>query len=289
MKLRSFLLLFFLTFISFSQNKVISKIENSKTLKGAIGSYPITLFVENKGIIDCDIYNIYINGWYYYDKYKIKIPLSGFINACDMKLYNYGKKHSAISKGILENLNSVKIDSFYEDANPEEALIFKICTTDKKNEKQEGSFKIKNNTSKIIINSENISLGREYEFFKLPNSKTIDLKKIFAGYGGNKFYSITQEKNEIRLIFYFESISNHNACGMCGASEGEKGYRIIYFDKNWRIKKTNEFLIESCLQNIYDTKIIKKSNTLIKYLIKNHNGKTLNHLLVNKSNSKIST
>lgn len=287
MKLRPFILLFFLTFISFSQNNVISKNENSKTLKGNIDSYTITLFIENAGIIDCDIYDIYIKGWYYYDKYKIKIPLSGYINDCDMKLYNYGKNHSAVSKGILENLNSVKTGSFYEDANPEETLVFDICTDEKKNEKQEGTFKIKNKTSKIIINSDNISLGKEHEFFKLPNSKTIDLKKIFSGYGGNIFHSITQENQENRLIFYFESISNHNACGMCGASEGEKGYRIIYFDKNWKIKKTKEYLIESCLQNIYGTRIIKKSNSSIKYLIVDNDGKS-SYLLIDKINSEIS-
>lgn len=56
---------------------------------------------------------------------------------------------------------------------------------------------------------------------------------------------------------------NYNVCGMCGVSEGEKGYWIIYFDKNWKVKKNKEYLIESCFENIYDIKIIKKLNFLI--------------------------
>lgn len=289
MKFKLTCLLILIHFIAFSQNKVILKTEDSKTFKGTVASFPITLFIENKEIIDCDIDNRYINGWYYYDKYKIKIPLSGYINDCDMKLYYYGKNHLTISKRIVENIAHSSIDSTYESYNPDEVLYFDNCaSSDEKNNNWKGTFKNKNKISPIILDSDNSSFGEKYELFKLPNSKIIDLKKIFTGYGGNEFYSITEDKNENRLLFYFESISNHNACGRCGASEGEKGYRIIYFDKNWKIKKNNEYLIESCLENIYDTKIIKKSNSLIKYLIKESEGKSSTYLIVNKSTSQIS-
>ena len=120
--------------------------------------------------------------------------------------------------------------------------------------------------------------------------KNIDLRKIFTGYGGNKFYSLSQSKTENRIIFYFESESNHNACGQCGASEGEKGYRIVYFDKNWNITKKQEYLIESCLTSIYDTKIVKKTNSEIKYKIVNDNyinAKRPYYLTINKANSTI--
>ena len=142
----------------------------------------------------------------------------------------------------------------------------------------------------IIINSDNIFVGNEYEYFQLPNKKNIDLRKIFPGYGGNKFYSLKQDKAENRIIFYFESISNHNACGQCGASEGEKGYRIIYFDKNWKIIKQQEYLIESCLSSIYDTKTLTNTSSEIKYKILTDNyvdPKTSYYLTINKLNSTI--
>jgi hypothetical protein len=55
---------------------------------------------------------------------------------------------------------------------------------------------------------------------------------------------------------------------MCGASEGEKGYRILYFTKDWNYKNYEEFLTESCLQNIYDTTETKsKDRKILKYKI----------------------
>jgi hypothetical protein len=114
--------------------------------------------------------------------------------------------------------------------------------------------------------------------------------EIMLGYGGNAFYAMKEDKTENRVIFSFESISNHNACGMCGASEGEKGYRIIYFDKQWKVIKTKEYLIESCLSNIYDTKTLKETNALIEYKVGNdemsEDGKSY-ILVIDKENATI--
>lgn len=274
----------------FSQNtfKVVKKNETSTLLKGTISGSPITMYLENKEIIDCDFYDTYIDGWYYYDKYKIKISLSGFSNDCDMKLFNYGKNHIAIIKSIKEKVTLSTIDSLYENLNYQEELKFDRCRQDnKKIINWKGIFEKGGKKAEIIINSDDISVGKEQEYFKLPNSKQIDLRKNFSGYGGNQFFSIKQDTSENRVIFYFHSISNHNACGRCGASDGEKGYRIIYFDKNWNIKSKEEFTTESCLESLDDTKIIKKSNSLIKYLIKDSDNR-VSYLTIDKVNSKIS-
>jgi hypothetical protein len=61
-------------------------------------------------------------------------------------------------------------------------------------------------------------------------------------------------------LLYFEESSNFNACGRCGASEGEKGYRVLYFTKDWNYKNYEEFLTESCLENMYDTKKTKSKD-----------------------------
>lgn len=282
--------LFLITSLLFSQSsyKVVEKNEESTLFKGTIGGSPITMYLENKEILDCDYDDRYIDGWYYYDKYKTKIPLSGFSNNCDMKLFNYGKNHFAIIKKILSNVGPVTIDSIYENSNYQETLKFDRCGyTNQKILKRKGIFEIKGKKVEIIINSDKILVGNDYEYFKLPNSKQIDLMKIFSGYGGNKFFSLKQDKTENRVIFYFHSISNHNACGMCGASEGEKGYRILYFDKKWKLKNKSEFITESCLENLDNTKIIKKSNSLLKYSIKDYEDKILYYLTVDKLNSKI--
>lgn len=272
----------------FSQNKVNYITEASRTFKGSINGAPITIFLQNKEIIDCNLHDRFVEGWYYYDKYKIKIPLSGYSHHCNMELYHFGKNHIINSKKIAENVSPPTIDSLYSNSNYEEALVFNRCSyTSEKATRWKGTFKTKTKTAEILINASNISIGREYEYFKLPDSKIIDLRKIFPGYGGNKFFSLTEDRKENRALFYFESISNHNACGRCGASDGEKGYRVIYFDKNWNIKKTSEYLIESCLENIYDTEIIKKTKHVTTYAVKDIEGHLRYHLIVDKINSEI--
>jgi hypothetical protein len=70
------------------------------------------------------------------------------------------------------------------------------------------------------------------------------------------------------VLLYFEQVSNFNACGQCGASDGEKGYRVLYFTKDWNYKKYEEFLTESCWENIYDTTETKsKDKSTIKYKV----------------------
>lgn len=280
-----------ITMFIYSQNnyKVVEINEKSTLFKGTINGSPITMYLENKKIMDCDINDTYVDGWYYYDKYKTKIYLSGFSKNCDLKLFNFGKNHFNIVKKISANVLESTIDSLYEKSNYQEALKFDRCNySEEKVVNRKGTFENGIKKSTIIINSNEIFIGKEHEYFRLPNAKDIDLLQIFNGYGGNKFYSLKQDKSENRAVFYFHSISNHNACGMCGASDGEKGYRIIYFDKNWNIKRKEEFTIESCLENIYNTKILKKSSFSIKYSIKkDSDDKLLYYLIVDKSDSKI--
>ncbi|WP_163401078.1 hypothetical protein [Flavobacterium fluviatile] len=121
MKLLFLLLIFASVVFSQNQIQIVEKDENSILVKGTISGSAITLFLENKKITDCDMYDNYIDGWYYYDKYKIKIYLTGFSNKCDIKLFNYGKNHSAAQKSVyIINTSSSKIDSLYENSKYEE-------------------------------------------------------------------------------------------------------------------------------------------------------------------------
>ncbi len=275
----------------YGQNKVISKTENSRIFKGTIQSSPVTIFLENKEIIDCDRYDTFVEGWYYYDKYKIKIPLSGFVKDWNMKLFNFGTNHLNYSKTLSKQAKNSTIDSLYLKSNYQEALLFnRGLYSEVKGENLKGVFKTLKKSSEIVINSDNINILQESEIYKLPNSKEINLLKLFSGYGGNSFYSSTIRKDQNRVVFYFESISNHNACGRCGASEGEKGYRVVYFDKKWNVTEKDEFLIESCISSIYDSKIVKKSTSEIKYKIINdgtYGSKVPYYLVINKVNSTI--
>ena len=86
--------------------------------------------------------------------------------------------------------------------------------------------------------------------------------------GGNELISYASDKYGNRVLLYFEEVSNFNFCGMCGASDGEKGYRVIYFTNDWNFKKYEDFLTESCIENIYDTKMTKsKEGKILKFNI----------------------
>lgn len=281
---------FLFTTIVFSQKqfKVVQKNEDSILLKGSISGSPITLFLENKKIIDCDLYDNYIDGWYYYDKYKTKIYLTGYSKQHTLKLFNFGKEHFSIQKKLREHYTSIsKIDSLYDNTKYEEKLtIDPSLTSAENNNIQKGVFDYKNKQSEIIIQSKNVFIGRQYDYFKLPNGTQIELTDIFSSYRGNAYYSLYEDKHENRVIFTFHSISNHNYCGMCGASNGEKGFRIIYFDKNWKIKNKAEYKTESCREHIYDTKMVKQNNNSYKYTITDSDEKVF-HLSIDKSKSKI--
>lgn len=290
MKNTLIIILFLLSISVFSQNKVVAKAENSIQFKGSISGSPITIFLKNQEIIDCDDFDRFVEGWYYYDTFKIKIPLDGYTKGCDMKLFNYGKNHKTVVAKLQNSVTNSTIDSLYRSSHPVETLSFDRCFySENKNKNRKGEFKNNAKTLEILVNTDDIFIGKKSEKFKLPNQKEIDLRKVFAGYGGNQFYSLTEDVKENRAIFYFESISNHNACGQCGASEGEKGYRIIYFDKNWTIKKSEEFLTESCLSMISETKIVNKTTSEIKYQIFEGYGESKKSyfLVVNKSKSRI--
>lgn len=43
----------------------------------------------------------------------------------------------------------------------------------------------------------------------------------------------------------------------------KKGYRVLYFTNDWNYKNYEEFTTESCLENIYDTKIVKNKDPKI--------------------------
>ncbi len=70
--MKRFISLFFIlittSFFAQKTFKVIAKSEDTDLFKGNINGSPITLFLKNGDIIDCDSEDTYIEGWYYYDK-----------------------------------------------------------------------------------------------------------------------------------------------------------------------------------------------------------------------------
>jgi hypothetical protein len=261
------ILLLFIKFIFTYGQKIALKsvTDSSQTFKGEIGGNAITMELNFDGIVDCHQYQHFVKGWYYYDKYKKKIPLTGVYDLANLYLYNFGNQQNKSSNFLHENILNLqlvaKTDSIAKILKPKEIIILKSDYSNKKN--ISGNFYIENKIYPVELFTKDSRIYRLNNYLILPNNKKINTYNLIDPLGGNELISYISDKSGNRVLLYFEEVSNFNFCGMCGASDGEKGYRILSFTNNWNFKNYKDFLIESCRENIYYNKITKNKNSKI--------------------------
>lgn len=256
-------LLFSLSLTLFLCQKVeLRKVtDSSQIFKGEIAGVPVTMQLYFAGIADCSLYQYFVDGWYYYDKYHKKIPLTGIYDYGKLSLYNFGTRQKQNSKSFKDQITSPqkveKTAEIAENLYPKESIIFE--QKDKENPIL-GNFYLNEKIQPAKLFTGNTMIYRYNNYLILPNNKKINTFDFINKHGGNQLISYASGENGNRVLLYFEESSNFNACGRCGASEGEKGYRVLYFTKDWNYKNYEEFLTESCLENIYDTKETKSKD-----------------------------
>lgn len=249
--------------ICFCQKVELKEVtDSSQIFKGEIAGMPITMQLYYAGIADCSFYQYFVDGWYYYDKYQKKIPLTGIYDYGKLSLYHFGNKQKQNSKLLKNQITSPqkveKTNEIAEALSPKEYIIFE--TDQSKGNSISGNFYLDKKVQSANLFTGNDMIYRNNDYLTLPNNKKINTFDFINKYGGNHLISYASGENGNRILLYFEHSSNFNACGRCGASEGEKGYRILYFTKDWNYKNYEEFLTESCLENIYDTVEIKSKD-----------------------------
>lgn len=270
-KIFSVFFFFFLTFFLGQKVELKKVTDSSQTFTGEINGVPITIQLNYTGIVDCDQYQHYVDGWYYYDKYKKKIPLTGIYDYYgDLSLYNFGTKQKQNSRIIKEQITSLqkveKTNETVQKLAPHESIILEKISM--KNNPISGHFYLGKKNLPVQLFTSNAMIYRLNNYLFLPNNKKINTFDFINKAGGNELVSYSSGENGNRVLLYFEQTSNFNACGQCGASDGEKGYRVLYFTKDWNYKNYEEFLIESCWENIYDTKKTKsKDKETIQYKV----------------------
>jgi len=264
-KLFIFFLFFNFIWILCQKIELKSVTDQSQTFKGAIAGVPITMQLTYTGIVDCHQYQHFVDGWYYYDKYQKKIPLTGIYDQGNLYLYNFGDQQKQKSKLLPEKITSLqlveKTNEIIKELHPKETIIFNEDDSDSKT--MTGNFYFGNKTLDAKLFTGNSMIYRYNDYLILPDHKKINTYDFIDRHGGNKLVSYYSDQKGNRVLLYFESSSNFNACGRCGASEGEKGYRVLHFTKTWNYKNYEEFITESCLENIYDTKLIKSKDLKI--------------------------
>ncbi|SHL41904.1 hypothetical protein [Chryseobacterium polytrichastri] len=260
-KLLTFLFSLSLSFFLCQKVELKKVTDSSQTFKGEIAGVPVTMQLHFAGIPDCSLYQYFVDGWYYYDKYQKKIPLTGIYDYGKLSLYNFGTKQKQHSKSFRDSITSPqkveKTAEIAEALHPNESIVFE--QNDKENPIL-GNFYLNGKTQPAKLFTGNDMIYRYNNYLILPNNKKINTFDFINKHGGNQLISYASGENGNRVLLYFEESSNFNACGRCGASEGEKGYRVLYFTKDWNYKNYEEFLTESCLENIYDTKETKSKD-----------------------------
>ena len=283
-------LLFCLNLTFFLCQKVeLKKItDSSQVFKGEIAGVPVTLQLKFSGIVDCHQYQHFVDGWYYYDKYQKKIPLTGVYNLGNLYLFNFGDKQKKASKAFKEKITRdliEKSDSIAKTLKSKESLIF-----DRNDSKKDvsGNFYFTNKTLSAKLFTKDTRIYRYNNYLSIPNNKRINTYDFINAAGGNELISYISDSTGNRVLLYFEEPSNFNYCGMCGASDGEKGYRVLYFTKDWNYKSYEEFLTESCLENIYDTKFTKsKGSKILKFNIQKNTTSPAYTLTVDVKNASV--
>lgn len=283
-------LLFCLNLTFFLCQKVeLKKItDSSQVFKGEIAGVPVTLQLKFSGIVDCHQYQHFVDGWYYYDKYQKKIPLTGVYNLGNLYLFNFGDKQKKASKAFKEKITRdliEKSDSIAKTLKSKESLIF-----DRNDSKKDvsGNFHFANKTLSAKLLTKDTRIYRYNNYLSIPNNKRINTYDFINAAGGNELISYISDSTGNRVLLYFEEPSKFNYCGMCGASDGEKGYRVLYFTKDWNYKSYEEFLTESCLENIYDTKFTKsKDSKILKFNIQKNTTSPAYTLTVDVKNASV--
>ncbi|MCJ8152608.1 hypothetical protein MKJ01_02385 [Chryseobacterium sp. SSA4.19] len=258
-----FTLLFCLSITFFLCQKIELKTvtDSSQVFKGEINGVPITMQLDYSGIIDCHQYQHFVDGWYYYDKYRKKIPLTGIYSLGEMYLYNFGDQQKKNSKFFKEKLTGKildKADSIANSLKPKEVFIFPGQDAD---QEVSGTFSTGNKNLSARLLTKDSRIYRFNNYLNLPNHKKINTYDIINKAGGNALVSYASDQLGNRILLYFEEPSNFNYCGMCGAGEGEKGYRVLYFTKDWNYRSFDEYLTESCRENIEDTRMTRNKDS----------------------------
>ncbi|MGG7470338.1 hypothetical protein ACVVIH_17185 [Chryseobacterium arthrosphaerae] len=260
-KLFAVFLFFSLAFAHCQKVELKTVTDSSQIFKGEIAGVPVTLQLHYDGIPDCNLYQHFVNGWYYYDKYQKKIPLTGVYDYGKLSLYHFGPRHQQISRQFKEKINSPKdvenVAEIIKNLAPKETILFGQDRV--KENPVTGSFYVgnKGKAQPAKLFTGNDMIYRYNNYLVLPNNKRINTFDVINIYGGNELISYVSGEKGNRVLLYFNHSSNLNACGRCGASEGEKGYRVLYFTRDWNYKRYEEFLTESCLEGIFETQKIK--------------------------------
>lgn len=258
----TFLFLLFTT-ISFSQNNFprVEKITTEdKILKGYIDKYPITIYLKFNKYSNNHLGVYSVEGWYYYDKVKSKIPLTGIYEYSELVLYNFKtqeKNNELLNFEITKNNHweDVKYYKNLESFN-EKFVIKKNKSYWEKNEKK----------LELKLNNDNFRIRNVNEFLFLNSNMSFDLHN-FGNWTWN--FEIFAQKSS-KIILKYNHASRLYVQGRCGAGS-EEGLILLEFNSKNKLIKFEKFILNSCNEGVYSGELEEVGKYLKNYKCYNNN------------------
>lgn len=273
----SFLFSIFLATNCFAQNKDFSlqQIEVSDGIfSGTIGEeYEITIYL--KKYKDSDSHKAFysLKGWYYYDKYEVKIPVVGIYSPygrLTLFVVNDSKTEEEIANltfGDEEGLFWDQIEEIESISNFKEKFVFENDGEEKKWISKGKSLKLKIYNFELFYDI--TTSKKHYLHFQ---DKVIDLSNYSMNSNEMEILATSINQNEKKCILSYSDPGSHNYVGMCGGAF-DTGLIYLCFDKNNNLTDFNLKILDNCKLFIYSEELINNKN-IIKYKVKKDDEKT---------------
>lgn len=233
----TFILLLLTTHL-FAQEKyprVEKIVVQDRLFNGQIDKYPITIYLKYNQISNYHAGVYSVKGWYYYDKVKTKIHLTGLYNYPKLTLYHFNdstKSNELLSFREMKS-NHWEDMKYYENLKDyKEKFVFS----------DSGNFWLNESKNlEVKLNHYDISILNVNEYLLLDSTTAFNLHN-FGGWTWN--FELVASKAG-KYILRYEHGSRLYAMGMCGAGL-EKGFLMLEFDTNNCLVYSEEFVYESC-------------------------------------------
>ena len=266
------LVFFFLlsAFTATAQNQV--KIErivlHDRIIHGKINdAFPITIYL-NFHDYAADNFNYYsVEGWYYYDNIRKKIPLVGVYSG-SLVLYEFEKQTSRDSVlnllGTGENFTD-QLDELFKKRNYKERFVL-----DYQDFNYQGTWDNHKKNMPVSLNASDLSVDElnDYLYVTFQGKPTYHYDLSWIG-SVDHDYEIAASKvheGKYRILLRYETPSSGNPNGLCGAGM-EIGYVFLLIDESGEIIEFQEETVESCLGDVSSEKGPDSNDVVLEYLV----------------------
>jgi hypothetical protein len=240
------------TLASNAQTVVIDDVETyDRLFKGQIDDkYDITMYLRfvNTSEEHLGIYSV--EGWYYYESVKKKIPLVGiFDGGLTAYVFKDQKKKDSVLQFITPELNFWEAINYVKDMKGFDEKF----TLETNGTLTGGTWETSKKSLIAQLDASDFFIKKNTEYLRVKDANVMhnyELNSLGMYYSGYKVLSNRKTDQGIRVLLEYNSPSTYFVNGLCGAGV-ERGFVSVVFDKQWMLQEFIEIPVESCLGNCW--------------------------------------